>query len=153
MGKQKPLGGLYGCTHNDSKATEQMNQRRKAFIAAYLKTLNASEAARQAGYKTRANVAGPRLLANDSIKAEVSKRITEAMGSEKDGLKRRIVNELEQEAFAESTFTDETKGGTVTRANPNKLKALELLAKYSKLLEDAPANTNVFINYPSEFKE
>lgn len=144
---------MYGCTHNASKATEQMNERRKAFIAAYLVTLNASEAARQAGYKGRANTIGQRLLTNVDVKAEISRRLTEAMAAEKDGLKRRIVNELEQEAFAESTFTDETKGGTVTRANPNKLKALELLAKYSKLLEDAPANTNVFINYPSEFKE
>lgn len=130
-----------------------MNDRRKAFIAAYLITLNASEAARQAGYKTRANVAGQRLLTNADIKAEISKRLSEAMAAEKDGLKRRIVNELEQEAFAESTFTDETTKGTVTRANPNKLKALELLAKYAKLLEDAPANTNVFISYPEAFKE
>jgi phage terminase small subunit len=130
-----------------------MNERRKAFIAAYLITLNASEAARQAGYKTRANVAGQRLLTNADIKAEISKRLSETMAAEKDGLKRRIVNELEQEAFAESTFTDETAKGTVTRANPNKLKALELLAKYAKLLEDAPANTNVFISYPEAFKE
>jgi len=131
----------------------KLNERRKKFISAYLETLNASEAARQAGYKGKSNVAGPRLLANDSIKAEISRRIAEAMGAEKDGLKRRIVNELEQEAFAESTFTDATKGGIVTRANPNKLKALELLAKYAKLLEDAPANTNVFISYPDAFKE
>lgn len=130
-----------------------LSDRRKKFIAEYLKTLNASEAARNAGYKGRADQAGYQLLINSEIKAEISRRITEAMGSEKDGLKRRIVNELEQEAFAESTFTDETKGGTVTRANPNKLKALELLAKYAKLLEDAPANTNVFINYPPDFKE
>lgn len=129
------------------------NERRKRFVSEYLQCLNASEAARRAGYKSKANVAGPRLLANASIKTEISKRIAEAMGAEKDGLKRRIVDELEKEAFAESTFTDETKGGTVTRANPNKLKALELLAKYAKLLEDVPANTNVFINYPSEFKE
>lgn len=129
------------------------NERRKRFISEYLQCLNASEAARRAGYKTRANVAGQRLLTNADIKTEISRRISEAMGAEKDGLKRRIVDELEKEAFAESTFTDETKGGTITRANPNKLKALELLAKYAKLLEDVPANTNVFINYPSEFKE
>lgn len=130
-----------------------MNERRKAFIAAYLITLNASEAARQAGYKGRANTIGQRLLTDVDIKAEISRRLSEAMAAEKDGLKRRIVNELEQEAFAESTFTDETTKGTVTRANPNKLKALELLAKYAKLLEDAPANTNVFISYPEAFKE
>lgn len=129
------------------------DERRKRFISEYLQCLNASQAAKNAGYKGRANVVGPRLLANVSIKTEISRRISEAMGAEKDGLKRRIVDELEKEAFAESTFTDETKGGTVTRANPNKLKALELLAKYAKLLEDVPANTNVFINYPSEFKE
>jgi phage terminase small subunit len=129
------------------------NERRTRFISEYLQCLNASEAARRAGYKMKANVAGPRLLAKDSIKTEISRRISEAMGAEKDGLKRRIVDELEKEAFAESKFTDETKGGTITRSNPNKLKALELLAKYAKLLEDVPANTNVFINYPSEFKE
>jgi phage terminase small subunit len=131
-----------------------MKQRHATFCSAYLRTLNATEAAREAGYKGNylANI-GSRLLRKESIKVHISKELSEAMASEKDGLKRRIVNELEQEAFAESTFTDETTKGTVTRANPNKLKALELLAKYAKLLEDAPANTNVFISYPEAFKE
>jgi len=38
----------------------------------------ASEAARRAGYRTRPNVAGPRLLANDSIQAVIRQRLTEA---------------------------------------------------------------------------
>lgn len=129
-----------------------LGERRKKFIAEYLKTLNASQAARNAGYKSRADVAGARLLVNASVKAEVSRRIGEAMGSEKDGLRRKIVNELQSEAFSASEDKDEN-GNVIVRPSQNKIKALELLAKYAKLLEDASANTNVFINYPQEFKE
>jgi hypothetical protein len=54
-----------------------LNNRRRVFVEEYLKCWNASESARRAGYKGKSNVAGPRLLANDSIKAEIERRLDE----------------------------------------------------------------------------
>lgn len=54
-----------------------MTNRRRIFIDEYLKCWNASEAARRAGYKSRSNTAGSRLLSNVDIKAEIERRIDE----------------------------------------------------------------------------
>ena len=54
-----------------------LTSKQQVFIAEYLQCWNASEAARLAGYNGKANVVGPRLLANVSIKAEIQARITE----------------------------------------------------------------------------
>lgn len=45
--------------------------KQRRFVEEYLVCLNASEAARRAGYATKANVQGARMLANDSIAAVV----------------------------------------------------------------------------------
>lgn len=61
----------------------KLTPRQRFFIEAYLKTWNASEAARQAGYTGKANVIGPRLLAKISIKARIAERLQEmAMGTD-----------------------------------------------------------------------
>lgn len=54
-----------------------MNARQRAFCKHYVLCLNASEAARRAGYRGKANVIGSRLLANDSIRALVSELMGE----------------------------------------------------------------------------
>lgn len=56
----------------------KLTRRQQRFIEAYLISWNASDAARVAGYKTKANVAGPRLMAKDSIKVAIEKRLDEA---------------------------------------------------------------------------
>lgn len=53
-------------------ALAALTAQQRRFVAAYLDCLNASEAARRAGYKTKANVQGARLLAHASIQAAVS---------------------------------------------------------------------------------
>lgn len=133
-----------------------MKASHKRFCHYYLKDFNASEAARKAGFSERwAADIGSRLLKRESIKVYISQSIEAAIGAEKSELKHRILEELKSEAFeGQSAFTvKDIEGNELYRTNPAKMKALELLAKYAKLLEDAPANTNVFINYPSEFKE
>ena len=120
----------------------KLNERRKRFVYHYLRELNATEAAKKAGFteKYAANI-GSRLLRQESIKVHIDKRLSEAFGAEKSGLKQRIINELESEAFAESVYYDETKGGTVTRPNASKMKALELLAKYLGMLIEKHEHT------------
>ena len=53
-------------------ALQPLTAQQRRFVAAYLDCLNASEAARRAGYKTKANVQGARLLAYASIQAAVA---------------------------------------------------------------------------------
>ena len=55
-----------------------MTERQKRFVDAYIKTGNASEAARLAGYSRKnVNVDGAKLLVNPSISREIEKRLKE----------------------------------------------------------------------------
>jgi phage terminase small subunit len=54
-----------------------LSNKQQAFVSEYLTCWNASEAARRAGYNGQANVVGPRLLSNVSIKAEIDQRLEE----------------------------------------------------------------------------
>lgn len=54
-----------------------LTPKQQAFIEHYLTCWNASEAARRAGYVTKANVIGSQLLANPSIAARVQERLIE----------------------------------------------------------------------------
>lgn len=58
-------------------AKRGLNDRQRAFVEFYLTSWNASEAARQTGYKSKPNVHGSRLLANVSIRAEIDARLSE----------------------------------------------------------------------------
>jgi len=54
-----------------------ISAKQQVFIDEYLITLNASEAARRAGYNGKSNVVGPRLLADVSIGTEIDRRLKE----------------------------------------------------------------------------
>jgi phage terminase small subunit len=55
-----------------------LNNKRKAFVEAYLRCWNANQAAKDAGYSERsAYSTGPRLLSNDEVQAYIQKRLTE----------------------------------------------------------------------------
>ena len=57
---------------------KKLTERQRRFIDAYIKTGNASEAARCAGYAIKsADVTGAQLLVNTKIKAEISRRLSE----------------------------------------------------------------------------
>jgi phage terminase small subunit len=60
---------------DDELAT--LTDRQRRFIEEYLQCLNASEAARRAGYTGEANVVGPRVLANVGIRRIVDARLAE----------------------------------------------------------------------------
>lgn len=53
-----------------------LNDRQRAFVEHYLTCWNASEAARRAGYRKKANVVGAELVANSSIRAEIENRLS-----------------------------------------------------------------------------
>ncbi len=65
-----------------------LTAKQRAFVEHYLVCWNASEAARRAGYRGKANVVGPRLLANVSIRALVDARLAEMAMSANEVLAR-----------------------------------------------------------------
>lgn len=54
---------------------ERLSNRRRVFVEEYLRCWNASEAARRAGYKGRANTIGERLLSNVDIQTLIRARL------------------------------------------------------------------------------
>ncbi len=65
-----------------------LSNRQHVFIEEYLNCWNASEAARRAGYKSRANTAGERLLSNVDIQQAIQTRIDEKAMSADEVLTR-----------------------------------------------------------------
>lgn len=66
----------------------KLTRKQQVFIDEYLQCFNASEAARRAGYTSKANVIGSQLLANPSISAEVQVRLAEIHMSADEALAR-----------------------------------------------------------------
>jgi len=106
------------------KPKGELNERRKKFISAYLETLNASEAARQAGYKDRANQAGYQLLTNTDIQAIISQELKTRMDADRESVKARVLSLWN------------AVSATSTESMRDRLKASELLAKYAGLLTE-----------------
>lgn len=102
----------------------KLNERRKKFISAYLETLNASQAARQAGYKGRSNTIGQRLLTNVDIKGIISEELKARMDADRESVKARVL-----------TLWNAVSA-TSTESMRDRLKASELLAKYAGLLTE-----------------
>lgn len=94
-----------------------MNQRQRAFCEAYLKSGNAAEAARQAGYSARtARSIGQRLLTYADIREYLAERNAEIMAENTATLE-------EIRSFWTATMRDQ-------EAKPaDRLKASELLSK------------------------
>jgi len=121
-----------------------LTPRQQRFVSAYLINFNASEAARAAGYKGKwAHTVGPRMSANVRIQEAITERLAGVMGAEFATVKHKVLVELQKEAFESESLIEDVgpKGGTVTKANPNKMKALELLAKYAGLLIEKHEHT------------
>jgi phage terminase small subunit len=109
----------------------KLTNRQQAFIREYLVDLNASAAARRAGYSPRyINTNAQKLLQNTTIQA--------AIAAEMD--KRAARTEITADKVLrsiEAVLTDATQdrdGAMLDR--PSALKALELLGKHLKLFTD-----------------
>ena len=72
-------------------AERKLTERQKRFVDFYIKTGNASEAARSAGYSDKnADVDGNKLLVNPSISREIEKRLKELESSRTADLKETL---------------------------------------------------------------
>jgi phage terminase small subunit len=72
----------------EQKPKRKLTLRQRKFVEEFLHCWNASEAARRAGYKSKANVIGSELLAIPSIRAEIDARIAERAMSADEVLDR-----------------------------------------------------------------
>lgn len=153
----------------------QLNNRQRVFVEEYLTCWNASEAARRAGYKSKPNVHGARLLANVSIRALIEQRLaTKAMsagevlarladharGTLDDFIDARGVVDLRKarkagKAHLLHRYSRTDKGTTIELYDAQ--AALALLGKHYKLFTErfehtgkdgAPLNTQVTILIP-----
>lgn len=69
-------------------AGTRLSNKQRVFVEEYLKCWNASEAARRAGYKGRADSVGSQLLVNIGIQALIKARLTEKTMSADEALAR-----------------------------------------------------------------
>jgi Terminase small subunit len=72
----------------ESSPARPLTLKQRKFVEEYLTCWNASEAARRAGYRTRADVAGAQILGNPSIRAAIEERLAEAAMSADEVLTR-----------------------------------------------------------------
>lgn len=112
-----------------------MNERQKAFADYYIECLNATEAAKKAGYSERtAEVQGSRLLTNAKIQQYIQERLAskenERIASQDEVLERLT-------AIMRGEVTDQLGLETPVK---DMVKAAELLGKRYKLFVD---NVNV----------
>lgn len=92
------LGGLYLNAMLDDPML-LLSPKRRRFVEAYLQAWNAAEAARQAGYRGRANMIGERLMRDERIQAAIAARIKQvAMAADE------VLVRLAQQARNESAM-------------------------------------------------
>lgn len=106
-----------------------LNNKQQVFVSEYLKCWNASEAARRAGYNGQANVVGPRLLANVSIKAQIDQRLQE-MKMSADEVLTRLAEQARADMADFVRFQDGIKTPFLDLESANNKGLLRLVKKF-----------------------
>lgn len=143
-----------------------LSAKQRVFLEEYLQCWNASEAARRAGYRGRANTVGPRLLANVGISEAIKARLADLqMGT--DEFKVRLTEQARNVGAAffldDGSFDFEAciaagkmhliKSVTTTSGEKSSSQRVELLdpqaalihiGKYHKLFSDS--DTTIALN-------
>lgn len=117
-------------------ALDALPPRRRAFVLEYVKDFNGTQAAIRAGYKAKtANPAAARLLAIVSVKKAVDSLVDEFTANKKTELRKTIIETLERIT-------------STTEHDRDRIKAVELLGKYSGLWRDeVNVQANLQINF------
>lgn len=106
---QMPGGALL---YNGVVSVAKLTEKQKRFVAEYLVDLNATDAARRAGYKDP-NI-GRQLITKNNVSAEIAKR-REKLQSKLEITQETVLQELAAIAFANGTdFAAIDKNGCVT---------------------------------------
>ena len=124
----------------------KLTEKQKKFCQEYLIDLNAKQAAIRAGYsEDTSGEMGYENLNKPHLRKYIDERLEEAMRNRKTELKTRVLDELEDVAFDEGEIITDKDGNPVSIRKTDKLKALELLGKYTVLFTD---KTEVHIKNP-----
>lgn len=113
--------------------------KQKRFINSYIRTGNGRLAAKEAGYGGDSHTL-EQIASENLRKVEVTAALAAAFKPEED-LQERVVSEIKMLAFAPS---EEPLGQS------HKLKALEILAKFTQMFDDAP---QVNVNLKDSFRD
>jgi phage terminase small subunit len=149
----------------------KLTPRQRRFVEAYLEIWNASEAARMAGYKARADMAGPRLMRNDGIRAMIKARMAETSMQADEALKRLTAQaQLNAATFFNFEIVDDklvmeginwevvktyghlvkkisySRQGKVMLEFHDAQKALELIGRAYGLFNDKASDINIQVN-------
>lgn len=85
---------LFICPAKERRQEMELSNRQRLFVQEYLSCWNASEAARRAGYKGKANVIGSRLMTYGYIQEAVQQKIAKISDDEADNITRKTILDL-----------------------------------------------------------
>jgi len=136
----------------------QLNTRQELFVDHFLACLNASEAARRAGYRRKPNVAGSELLKNSLIKSRISEELKTLTVSPEEAVARisalakgsmeyfvslddkgRVRIDLEKARLQNKLYLIKRLKITkeeITIELHDTIKAMELVIKYSEIFKN-----------------
>lgn len=114
-----------------------LTDRQKTFCIEYLIDLNATQAARRAGYSEETcKQQGSFTLNNPIVRKYIDHQLELNIGNRRTELKHKVLNELEVLAFEDGEPILNSKGDVVAIRKADQLKALEMLGKYLTLFVD-----------------
>jgi len=115
----------------------KMTAKQEAFCAEYLIDLNGTQAAIRAGYsEDTAGVIASENLKKPYIREYIDSQLEIGMQHRKTELKTKVLGELNNIAFDEGEILTDKDGNPISTRKTDKLKALELLGKYTVLFTD-----------------
>lgn len=115
----------------------KMTDKQKKFCEEYLIDLNGTRAAIRAGYsEDTAGVIASENLQKPYIRKYIDEQLEIGMQQRKTELKTKVLGELNNIAFDEGEIITDKDGNPIGSRKTDKLKALELLGKYTVLFTD-----------------
>lgn len=126
----------------DDAPNRELTDKQRAFCREYVIDFNSAAAARRAGYSDNQDsckTEGCRLLTNVYIRAEIDRILKEREDANREEIRARVLEELAKIAMDDMAGSDAIKdkeGNPIGVSRKDRLKALELLGKYSALFVD-----------------
>ena len=121
---------------------KELTDKQKAFCREYVLDFTGSAAAIRAGYSDKpdsAKVIASNLLTQVNVRAEIDRILKAREDSQREEIRARVLEELAKIAMDDINGSDamRDKEGNILGVNrKDRLKALELLGKYSALFVD-----------------
>ena len=129
-------------TDEGEEIGDTLTDKQRAFCIEYPKDFNGTQAAIRAGYSDNPDSArneGARLLAKACIRAEIDRILRAREDAQREEIRARVLEELAKIAMDDVSGSDAIKdkeGNPIGVNRKDRLKALELLGKYSALFVD-----------------